>query len=305
MKQVVQQTKTALGSEVLLTVVSDKPTEQLFQELWHAIDAFEDRFSRFKTDSELTRFNVSAGQVTAVSAEFQGILQAAKRMANDTQGLYNPFVLPALQRAGYRQSWLRGITEAPDFSSRRVAEPSEMHITKTTAKIPKDAAIDLGGCGKGYLLDQLAIQLAAAGVNDYWLSLGGDILVKGCDEVGQPWQVDIADALEPERILATVQAPSTGVLAIATSGVTKRQGIYNGKPWHHIINATDAEPAQTDILTATVCAPSGLAADVYASCLVTLGTSKYQAFAVEHQLTDICIQTLAKQVVRGDRIQLR
>ncbi len=305
MKHLSQQTKTALGSQVLLTIVSDEPGEELLEQLWRKIDSFEARFSRFKTDSELTQFNHAAGHETPISSEFRAILLAAKEMAEITDGLFNPFILPALQKAGYKQSWLRDSTVAADFSERRVAEPSELIIKATTAAIPPDAAIDLGGCGKGYLLDLLAKELTTAGVTDFWLSLGGDIVVKGCDENGQPWQIDIADALEPDLTVAVVQAPTTGLLAIATSGITKRQGMHHGQPWHHIINPTDGQPAETDILTATICAPTGLAADVYASCIVTLGTAHYQAFANEHKLSDTLVQTVAKKMLRGDRMSLR
>jgi thiamine biosynthesis lipoprotein len=64
-------------------------------------------------------------------------------------------------------------------------------------------------------------------------------------------------------------------MAVATSGITKRRGA----DWHHLINPQTGQPAATDLLTATVSAPSATAADIYAKCMVLLGSKEAHLLA--------------------------
>src|SRR5882757_10538330 len=102
-----QQTKVALGSDALLTLIvgDNEGAAAIFTELWQEIHLFEATFSRFQSDSELTYVNQGAGERTEASLEFLALARATKRMAEQTGGLYNPFVLPKLQAAGYKGSW--------------------------------------------------------------------------------------------------------------------------------------------------------------------------------------------------------
>ncbi|MEI7682797.1 MAG: FAD:protein FMN transferase [Candidatus Saccharibacteria bacterium] len=309
MKQVYQQSKTALGSKVHLTLSSDEKSlaiERVFSELWQEIDEFNRRFSRFRLDSEITQLNQKAGKTIIISPAFHDLLVISQKMSVATDGMFNPFILPALQRVGYIKSWIptAATADPPDYSDRQVVDALNLKLTATTARIPANSAIDLGGCGKGYLLDQLGDYLSRSKINDYWLSLGGDILARGSQPDGHPWTVSIANALHPSQTLARVIIPTDKPLAIATSGITKRQGRYNGSAWHHIISSESGEPARTDILTATVCMSTGLLADVYASCLVALGSGHYQGFADQHIISDVLVQTQTDIDVKGQRIVL-
>lgn len=295
MKRLHQQGKVILGSNALLTICSDKTASQvaqLYAQLWKKIAEFDQHFSRFRHDSEVTLLNEHAGETIVISGEFRDLLLTAKKMAKITSGVFNPFILPALQRAGYKKSWAPNAATAnpPDYSDREVVAYNNLEVSDLTARIPANSAIDLGGIGKGYLLDVLSIILEEAGIRDYWLSLGGDIIASGADAAGQPWSIGIANALEPSKTIASVLIPKGKKLAITTSGITRRKGFYNDKPWHHLIDATKGIPAETDIVTATVCTTSGIIADIYASCLVTLGTKKHKGFTTRHIIKDVLLQ---------------
>lgn len=285
MKQV-QQSKYVLGCDGVLTVVasSAKQAENLLHALWQTIDEFEDRFSRFLPDSELTAFNHAAGQKTPVSPEFLALLQSMKHWSAVTNDLYNPFILPALQRAGYIGSWPTpsAITPATYYADGATAQGSRITFGTDWARIPAHTAIDTGGIGKGYLLDMLAAQ-ADKKADGFWFSLGGDIISSGTDIHGKPWKIGVqkADAPAPAGFFA---AASSGTMAVATSGTTKRNGVANGKAWHHIIDPRTNKPAKTDVLTATICHEQGTAADVLAKCLVIIGSQAATDFCHQHKI---------------------
>ena len=103
------QTKIALGSETTLNLISNLDEiniNKIFEELWSKIDNFENKFSRFIVDSELSKFNASAGSKQFVSKEFLDILKLSMNYFKKTNGLFNIFILPALQKSGYINSFI-------------------------------------------------------------------------------------------------------------------------------------------------------------------------------------------------------
>ena len=277
------QTNMALGSNMTLSLVSDKPVEEIdiiFSSLWHYIYTFERSFSRFIPMSELSLFNRAAGLKTHITPEFKLLLLAAQDMSVKTKGLYNPFILPALQKSGYKKSAVPGYEHdsVDDFSRRRVGAIDQLAIGDDWALIPYDTALDMGGCGKGYLADELRILLDNYHITSYRLELGGDIVTVGTDESGDKWLIGIQDAANLTGELSKmIECPVTP-FAIATSGTFRRKTQINSKDWHHIIDPLTLKPALTDVRLVTVCAESALVADVLASCVVIVGSKKASRF---------------------------
>lgn len=295
------QTKQALGGDVSLSVVTSATTEAtnlMFDNLWQAVYAFERQFSRFIPMSELSVFNRAAGVKTQISPEFKKLLTSAKALSIKTGGLYNPFILPALQRAGYRQSAAPGYENdaQEDHSFKQVVTVEHLTIGDTWASIPYGTAIDMGGCGKGYLADQLGQTLRdQVGVEGYWLSLGGDVSTRGCDALGKNIMLGIQDAEDLDKNTNWVINCPQKHTGVATSGTFRRQNQNDGESWHHIIDPISLEPAITDIRLATICANSALEADVLASCAIILGSENASAFLKKHGATAALLQCTNNQ----------
>lgn len=297
-----QQKYHALGSDTVVTIVADSSqvdVANVFGILHDQIVNFELRFSRFLDESELTLFNQHAGQKVAISKEFRDLLIAARDMSKQTEGLYNPFVLPALQKAGYVGSWpspQRG-TKATNFTERHLETIEALVINSSWASIPADSALDFGGIGKGYLLDQLASSLISEKLEGYWLSLGGDIICSGYDLDNQAWAIGIQDAFDVSGVVDTISNKGGHTLAIATSGSIKRRGTHNGESWHHIIDPRTGLPSTTDVLTATVSANSAVAADVYAKSIVIAGANHAVSYKENNVISSYIIQTDGKKTI--------
>jgi thiamine biosynthesis lipoprotein len=290
-----QQTAHVLGSTAFLTIVSDTAMDEvssLFKQLWGTIHDFETRFSRFLEGSELTQFNRQSGHEVRITAAFHDLLRATQQLADQTNGLYDPFILPELQRAGYINSWPHPErTEgAIDYRDRTLGNISSLQLGDDWAYIPKSTALDFGGIGKGYLLDQLADLLEENHITDYWLSLGGDIICKGYDNDHGEWEIAVEDARHGSEVAETIQNTNGRKMGIATSGTIKRKGSHAGHDWHHIIDPRTGGPARTDLSTATVIAQSAVLADVYAKALIILGSKEALIFMQEHQLERCILQ---------------
>lgn len=287
------QENTVLGSIVQLSLVFNKPAPQaqeLMNRLWRMTFAFERRFSRFLPESELSIFNRNAGNKQPLSDEFRDILLKAKNIGLKTGGLYNPFILPALQAAGYKNSLVKGYEKdvSDDHSHKSVADVSRLEIGDDWASIPYDSALDLGGCGKGYLADKLADETDKM-ADGYWFSLGGDIVSGGVDDNGNPWVIEVQAASKHDLAAGYIHTKGDRCAA-ATSGTVARTGKQQGKPWHHLIDPRSLKPADTDIVLATLNGRSAFDADVLASCAVILGSKRAASFLSEQGVTDWLIQ---------------
>lgn len=114
---------------------------------------------------------------------------------------------------------------------------------------------DPTGLVKGWAVERAAAVLAEAGVPDYYLNAGGDLVV-AAPASAAPWRIGVEDPAAPDTNLVAVLALRTG--AVATSGTARR-----GEHIHHPLAAGPAGP-----VSATVVGPSLTWADVYATALV-------------------------------------
>ncbi len=257
----------AMGCQMLAVV--DMPGQPALERLnavpgWFA--EWEQHLSRFRPDSELARLN-GAGRPMRVSAVLWQVLQAAVQAARQSDGLVRPTLLGALEAAGYDRSF-----EALAPGAARTAPAQAdwraigLNQRARTVALPAGARIDLGGIAKGWAADQAARRLAAAG--PALVDAGGDIAVSGPMADSAAWPIAIENPLAPGNSLGILQLARGGV---ATSGRDYRRWQQEGRWQHHIIDPRTGQPAETDVLAATVVAPDCVSAEAAAKTALIVG----------------------------------
>jgi thiamine biosynthesis lipoprotein len=215
----------------------------------------ESRFSRFRDGSELTRVNRSAGGWAEVSAPFAAVVRLALDGARETDGLFDPTVLGALEAAGYDRDF-RAI-ELRDGTTSGMPVPCgrwrDIEITGDRVRLPDDVGIDFGGLVKGWTADLAAEAAVAAGLGWAMVNAGGDLRLAG--DV-QPTQIGIEEPSDPEEVCCVVSIDGG---ALATTSVTRRRW---GPELHHLIDPRIGLPARTPVVQATVWAPTCAAAEI-------------------------------------------
>jgi thiamine biosynthesis lipoprotein len=233
-------------------------------------EAWEQQLSRFRTDSDLSRLNEAAGRPVVVPPALWEVLNVAHDAARQSQGLVQPTILAALEAAGYDRSFGQ---LAPAMAGAPLpAHPADWHALKLdrrthTVTLPSGVRLDLGGVAKGWAADQAAQRLAEAG--PALVDAGGDISVSGPMADGSPWPIAIANPFASDESLGLVLLPGG---AVATSGRDYRRWRCGGVEQHHIIDPRSGQPAQTDVLSATIIAPSGPTAEMAAKVALILGS---------------------------------
>ncbi len=120
-----------------------------------------------------------------------------------------------------------------------------------------DGMLDPAGFVKGWAAERAAARLAARGLANFMLSVGGDLLVSGEPAPGQRWHVAIADPRERGEVVRSVEIADG---AVATSGTSERG--------NHI---RTAPVASYELLSFTVVGPSLTWADAFATAAFVMG----------------------------------
>jgi thiamine biosynthesis lipoprotein len=227
------------------------------------IDAWADRLTRFRADSQLSALNrVPDAPEVRVPPSLAAILVAARGLEERTEGTVDVAMLP--QRL------------VAELGTRPAAQPGRWRLTGEgrCRRVAREGHVlfDLDGVGKGWIADRALAQLG-----DYaraMVDADGDVALRVGD--GSAWQVAIADPRERGADLAALRVPARWHLhrlGISTSGTSVHRWEHPDGVRHHLIDPRTGGPARTDVVQATVVAESALVAEALAKSAVILGSA--------------------------------
>ncbi|MFA5886915.1 MAG: FAD:protein FMN transferase [Patescibacteria group bacterium] len=285
----------ALGTEVEFYLQSDLKIdlEPDFLELSLLIDKFDQLFNRFSASSELSRLNKATNNFQA-NPELTKILLVAKDFYNLTGGIFDPTILRTLEEQGYDRSFdsldLGGSNELIERRPKTIdfkqiiINAENNFITK-----PPELKIDLGGIGKGYIVDKLVKHLKDKGYKNFWISAGGDMYLSGLTADGQTYQIGVQNPLKIASDLFNI-AMTAQELAVATSGIAKRQwSDKHGHRFNHLIDPRTRSSVNNGLLAATVISDQVVKADIYAKTILILGEKEGISFIDQQENSEALI----------------
>jgi len=254
----------AMNTDVRVSACGDE--EAIANRVAATFAAAERRFSRFHEASELSALNRSEGPFVA-SPELFEMLERARAYQEMTDGLFDPGIGATLAALGYDRTFAPGVLDRRHPSAvPRVGRFSDVVLERETRTVwrPKHVLIDLGGMAKGNTVDRAAFHLPGSGAID----AGGDAILRGPAFDTGRWSVEIEDPLDATRAIATIAVSDA---AVATSAGNRRRWRVNDRDVHHVIDPRTQTSSESDLLQATVIAPSAELADVLATTALLLG----------------------------------
>ena len=279
----------------VFTQAALRNVEQFFHEA-HA------RFTRFEASSELNALNAAAGQPFRASSHLFEVVELALKFSAMTGGLFNPTIIGALEAAGYDRTFEAIAEGSYNRSNRRtpISPTSAIALDRArqTITLPKNVRIDLGGIVKGWAVQRATEQLAAYG--PCLVDAGGDIMTVGVVPGTADWLIEIADPFDQNRTVTTLNIRDR---AVATSGIDRRRWQHNGAWQHHLIDPRTGQPSDSDLLTATVIAPTTVEAEVYAKTLFLLGSKSGLEWIDEQPALAACVITAGGEALVSYRMK--
>ena len=203
----------------------------------------------------------------------------AKRLAIQSDHLFNPAIGKLIQLWGFQQDEFEGNTPPDDAEIQELlkANPKMTDITikgvRFTCHNP-DIRIDLGGIAKGYALEKILANLKRLyNVKNIMINAGGDLKALG-KHGERPWVIGIRDPFSTDKHAAIARIKAQSGDSIFTSGNYERYYLANNKRIHHIIDPRTGYPAKGSV-SVTVIHPDATTADAAATALFVAGPAHW------------------------------
>ncbi len=247
--------------------------QQQMSAVWHDLFTtarrFDDLFTTYAPHSPLSRLNARAGQgLQAVPAEVSDILRLSQRYADLTDGAFDITVRPLLSVWRHAATTQTQPTATVMRRTLQFVGSQKLHFAapyRVGLPVP-GMALDLGGIGKGYALDQIVTQLHEQRLTNALLNFGQSSLwALGRPRDGEGWRLLLRQPNGEVVGLATFSDQ-----AISISGSLGQSRQVEGQRYGHIIDPRTGRPVQRDLL-ACVVAPSAAQAEALSTALLILG----------------------------------
>lgn len=181
------------------------------------VDDFEKKYSRFITWNYLHQLNKNKQAI--IEPELKTMISIAKKLNTLSNGHFDITVLPYLENIWY------GIA---------TSEEQEIHwmeniiIHNEQIILKNNISIELGGIGKGYMIDMIFHNLSAH-FSQFIINFWGDIRVSGTHEFS------LEDPINTSKSLWNIQLHNN---SLAGSASNKRKT----DKWHHLIDINKWTP---------------------------------------------------------------
>ncbi len=279
-----------MGTEILACVnVDSGQPPALLAEVPRWFEDWEQTLSRFRPDSELSRLNQAVDQSAHVSDDLWDVFQAAHAAEKLTDGLVTPTVLDAMLEAGYDRDFASlqtGVQSLPTLhrsleTSDTAAQNSAAQNVPALAAVQWDAAartiqlpagvhLDFGGIAKGWAAHQAMSRLLRE-IGPALMNCGGDIALSGALLDGSPWEIGVYKPFDRDSGYVEMLFLQRGC-GVASSATDRRRWMQGGQVRHHIIDPRTGLPAESDVVSATVVAPTAVEAEAAAKSILIRGS---------------------------------
>ncbi len=230
------------------------------------VNRWASRLTRHTEISDLSLLNADPKAAVSVRPMLAAALLAGIVAADASEGFADITLLDARLAAEGTDS----LAHASRLSEWQVIRG---HMGTAIVRRPPGLHFDLGGVGKGWIADR------ALDLLDAWPSAvvdaDGDLAVRVAP--GRVWEVGIDDPRTPNTNLTVLRlgAQAGGAptrWGVATSGTSIHRWNVGSGVSHHLIDPRTGQPAQTDVIQATVVAGSALRAEALAKAAVIAGS---------------------------------
>ena len=254
------------------------------------LNQFQQRWSP-RGSGELAQLNAALASKASASvpAELQPLLTAAKGVADDSFGTFDPGLGALVQLWGFDDpEHCRELPPPADAITKARQLPhrlSHAQLSGNTLRAESPGLLlDFGAMAKGAAVSAALQSLQAAGISHAMVNAGGDLQVIGHAE-SRPWRIAVRHPRPPEdapRLLVALELRDGE--AVFTSGDYERYFEHDGRRYHHLLDPRTGEPA-TGSQSSTVVHEDPALADALATALFVGGSERFYDLVDEFGLT--------------------
>jgi thiamine biosynthesis lipoprotein len=261
----------AIGTiwEITLSpTIDDLQVGALLDSIKQRIAVFDHNYSRFRTDSLVTKMAQRAGTYH-LPDDAGPLFELYEQLYELTGGLMTPLIGQLLADAGYDATYsLKSTTLQPTPAWTKVLDYDFPNL-----HIKQPVLLDFGAAGKGYLVDIVAGLISDAGITNFCVNAGGDMLQRQTGS--EPTRVGLEHPDHDDEAI--------GVVSLKNQSLCGSAG--NRRTWenfNHIMNpATLTSPSH--LKAVWVVAETTMLADALATALFFVEPGKLaEAYTFEY-----------------------
>ena len=262
----------ALGTFVQVKCRTTLPAERISEMLQDVDLESKNSMSIFTSTSLLSRIN--SNETDSLDCHITRNIELAHRFSELSDGAYDITIKPLTDALGFGREEAQSsvnIDSLLEFVGYELLSIEDGHLRKADSRVQ----IDLNSIAKGYTVDLVADSLEAFGIEDYMVNIGGEIRCKGYNSKGERWSIGIETPYDGNMSMDSFEKIIyVADRAVATSGNYRRFYLTeSGQKVAHTIDPKTGLSAVSNLLSATVVAPTCAEADAAATMLMSLGAS--------------------------------
>ncbi len=261
----------ALDTYISMKIYGADNPEQLCKQVEDKTAELENLLSRHAAGSELAKINASPAGDYTISDELAAVVSASLAAAESSGGAYDPTITPLAELWNIGGGNESVPAQADIDAARAKTGYGNVKLNDNTlTKLADYAELDLGGSGKGYILEKAVDILKQSGG---WgiVSFGGNIGVYGKKPSGDPWKIGIKNPRELDNVSGYVTIESGFV---SVSGDYERYFIADGKRYCHIIDPATGWPVDNGMMSVAVWSENALEGDITSTALFVMGVQR-------------------------------
>lgn len=238
------------------------------------LDAVGKSLNVFDDSSLISKVNTSDS--LEIDSHFKAVYEESVRLNTASDGFFDPTLSPLITAWGFGKGHAVTADTASIDSVLAFVGIGKTNLRgNTIIKNDNRIQFNFSAIAKGYGCDCVAAMLERNGVKDYLVEIGGEISAGGNGPGKNGWRISIDKPIESEGVVhesgAIVGISSGGM---ATSGNYRNFHKGAGGSFGHTISPLTGRPVSTDVISATVVAPSAMKADAAATVCMAVGSEK-------------------------------
>jgi len=249
---------------------------------------FDNSLSTYVQNSVISKLNMGIGitRVNDNSGFFKRCYQISQKVYKKSNGTFDPSVFPLVKGWGFMSnvesplsqtevdSILSFVSFAPGVLHNIAFDGTAIELTKKDSNFK----IDFNAIAQGLSVDVIDEYIKKKGHENYYIEIGGELLVRGHNREGESWRIGVD---VPKENLTTRELENVITItnkAIATSGNYRKFYEVDGKKYAHTLDPKTGFPVEHSLLSVTVVANDAATADGYATAFMVMGVERCLEF---------------------------
>lgn len=283
-------------------IVEDENHSVTKHELDSVFHVFDLSLSTYIKPSVISRLNYSKDKMSLIdyTGLFKRCYLESQQVYILTNGDFDPSVFPLVKGWGFMTKIDSPLTknEVDSILEFVSFEENELHSIRFVGdsilfqKNKPGFKIDFNAIAQGLSVDVVDEFLKGKGLINYYIEIGGELLVRGHNRDNVDWRIGIDTPIEnlEERVIENVLSVSD--CAVATSGNYRKFYVKDGVKYSHTLNPKTGFPVQHSLLSVTVIADDCQKADAYATAFMVMGKDKAMNFVEKNSALNLEIYLL-------------